>query len=161
MHGHAVLERFPWVRDLSDARLVTFLREPLAGAISLWRYQCRHVPWDAGSESATPKNIEEYLIDGYNHNRYQKWISRSGRTLEQYFMVGIVERFDDSVQLLADMAGWGEISYESVNLATGDQPDINPTVADRFKQMNEGDYKLWHDARRRLDRQLRHQGKAF
>src|SRR5215211_1430214 len=44
IHGHAVLERFPWVRDLPDARFVMFLRDPLAGALSLWRYQRRLEP---------------------------------------------------------------------------------------------------------------------
>src|SRR5205085_7394836 len=41
IHGHAVLERFRWVLDRPEARFITFLRDPLAGAISLWRYQRR------------------------------------------------------------------------------------------------------------------------
>ena len=99
IHGHGVFRRFPWVASVPDARFITFLRDPLAGAISLWRHERRLTPWDP-SEEARPcsEDVEEYLLEQYNHNRYCQWIRLSERSLEEFFFVGVVERFDESMQ---------------------------------------------------------------
>jgi hypothetical protein len=105
IHGRAVLERFPWVRDHPHTRFITFLREPLAGAISLWRSQTRFVPWNAANHQSAPADVADFLLNQYNHNRYRKWIERSGRSLEEYFFVGLVERFDVSMITLFSLCG--------------------------------------------------------
>ena len=157
IHGHAVFERFSWVTAVPDARFVTFLREPLTSAVSFWRYERRaHTPWDPRAEMRPcSADVEEYLLEQYNHNRYSQWIARAERRLEEFFFVGLVERFDESMATLFRLCGWPSIDYGHENRSEGSVPGVRPATAQLFRERNADDYDLWRRADALLEQHLR------
>jgi hypothetical protein len=153
IHGHAVYDRFPWIVGVPDARFITFLREPLASAVSLWRYQRRpHTPWGPVAEAQLfSDDLEEYLLEQHNHNRYRKWIGRSQRSLEEFFFVGVVESFDESMDVLFRLCGWCPIPYGHENRSAGPPPAVSQATAETFRQRSNEDYALWHRAKGLLE----------
>ena len=151
IHGHAVFDRFPWVTEAPDARFVVFLREPLAGAVSLWRYKKSVKAWDPAAESWAAVGLEEYLLEEYNHNRYSKWIGRSRRRLEEFFFVGVVERIDESMAMLFRLLGWPVTDYGHENKSEGVAPTVPLEIETLFRERNAEDYAFWQRAQALLD----------
>lgn len=151
IHGHAIFDRFPWVTGVPDARFLVFLREPLAGAVSLWRHRHRVKPWDPATERWTPVGLDEYLLEEYNHNRYSQWIGRSQRRLEEFFFVGVVERFDESMEMLFRLLGWPVTNYGHENRSEGGPPTIPLKVEEEFRERNAEDCTLWQRSQALLD----------
>lgn len=154
IHGHAVLERFPWVREVPDARFITFLRDPMDGAVSLWRHLERLVPWDPSLPASPRHTVEDFLLNHYNHNRYCKWFQRSGRRIGQFFFVGVVERFGESMSVLSKLCGWPTPVYGH-DEAPGQRPQLEMTVIEAFRTQNSDDYTLFRHANALLDGHLR------
>ena len=112
----------------------------------------------ASASLSTSANVEEYLLEQYNHNRYCLWLRSSDRSLEEFFYVGVVERFDESMQGLYRLCGWPAIDYGHENRSEGMAPVVSPATEDLFRQRNAEDYALWHQAEVLLEEHLPHGG---
>jgi len=69
-----------------------------------------------------------------------------------YFFLGLVERFDDSLALLAQLMGWRDVSYEK-RCVTRDKPgadDLPPSALDSIRQYNQLDIRLYGMLRNKL-----------
>jgi hypothetical protein len=96
-----------------------------------------------------------FLAEQYNHNAYQKWLARAGRDLSGFCSVGIVERFDESLWLLARRLGWPPVASRQENVAPDRPPAVASEVAARFRQTNAADYAIYSQATALLDEGLR------
>lgn len=150
IHGHAIFDRFAWVTGVPDASFVVFLRDPLAGAVSLWRYKKRTEP-RSSSEEPFSMALDEYLLEEYNNNRYCQWIARSERRLEEFLLAGVVERFDESMEVLCHLLGWPAMNYGHENRSEGKEPAVSISVRKQFRTRNAEDYALWQRAQTLLD----------
>ncbi len=79
----------------------------------------------------------------------------SERSLEEFFFVGVVERFDESIRALFHLCGWRVIDYGHENRSEGVAPVVAPATADVFRQRNAEDYALWKRAEVLLEEHLR------
>ena len=148
IHGHGVIKRFPWVLRVPDARWITFLREPLARAVSMFRFRQRYRPWDSTVDSEPPpEDLATFLLEQHDHNAYAQWFAKSGRSPNDFFFVGISERFDDSIVVLSRMMGWQGPQYSSKNRSPGPAPSVSSDVAKRFREVNSEDCDIYAKAK--------------
>jgi len=148
IHGHGVIKRFPWVLEVPDARWITFLREPLARAVSMFRFRQRYRSWDSSVErEPAPGDLTTFLLEQHNHNAYAQWFTKSGRSPSDFFFVGISERFHDSITILSRMMGWSAFQYSSKNRSSRPAPSVPEEVAKRFQNLNSEDCEIYAKAR--------------
>jgi hypothetical protein len=86
------------------------------------------------------------------------------RNIEEHFaVVGLTERFDESLLLIQDAFGWPDVRYERENV-TRDKPKAMTVPADAVKSMQRYhglDIELYEFARRRFEAQLAQAGAPF
>jgi hypothetical protein len=154
IHGHGIVQdRFsPLLGSRPNQRWITFLRDPLASAISSYYHRVRgeedRKPWNPAFED---EGLEHFLTGDdvkacYGHNRYGKWLDRAGRKLRDFSFVGITERFDESVFLLFHTFGWEPVPYGRLNVGGYPRMDIPEKVERTFRERNSADYNLYHEA---------------
>lgn len=120
-HGHAVLDKFANnLAALPNVKWMTFLRDPLRSAVSLYHYGVKHGTiremgldqWLTGTEMFCWPDPP-----AYNHNRFSKWIGRARTSWDQFDLIGLTEYFDESIQLASDWnIGDQKITYAITQL---------------------------------------------
>jgi hypothetical protein len=84
--------------------------------------------------------------------------------LEAYFpVVGLAERFDESLVLMQCLFGWLDVSYERRNV-TRDRPrldEVAPETIELIREMNRHDAELCGFARRLFERRVAALGEGF
>lgn len=156
IHGHGVFERFEkTIRAHARVKWMIFLREPLAGAISLYEYRKRYVAWGEAENKFADPGLEEFLLHGYNHDRYHQWVALAGVPPEEFELIGITERFDESILVLAMRLGWDlDLAYRPTNIGNYPPHQLSPALVEKFRSLNERDYALYDGAQGLLDRQI-------
>ena len=153
-HGHAVLDNFCDVLyKLPNTRWVSFLRDPLRSAISLYHYGISQGTvqeigihnWLTSTETFCWPNPP-----GYNHNRFSKWIARAKTSWDQFDIVGITEYFDQSIDLISRELNWPVIEYSSRNVGSYKSPELSDSIIEEFKRLNSNDYQIYDKAVKRL-----------
>ncbi len=88
-------------------------------------------------------------------------LEKARHNLQHHFaVVGIQERFDDTLLLLHQALGWNKLWYRRQNV-THNRPlrdDCPPETLERIKQMNMLDIELYTEMRARFDEIVRQQG---
>lgn len=165
-------------------RIATILRDPVTRTVSNYRHLLRH-PNVGGATPLIERgmSLEESLDVPaiHNDNVYTRWLSgledplapagvgevpydyfeRAKRVLEtEMVAVGITERFDDSLLLIADGFGWPMPWYHRRNVSRGRShgTSLDSAVVRRIRRMNEMDCELYEIARRRFESDLRWSG---
>jgi len=160
IHGHGIFQDFmDTIRRHGDVKWITFLRDPLRGAISGYFFGKRRHAELGDSAPFTDRGLETWLTHteefhfpdppGYNHNRYSKWFEK--RPAEKYDYIGITEAFDECLVLLYRMFDWEPLYYTPENVGGYAAPDLPESLVSRFRELNEKDYSIYDAARRRLD----------
>lgn len=152
IHGHDIDRFLPLIRAIPREQVcwITFLRDPLAGAVSLWHYTGRYRGWD-GRRAEAGTDLHAYLRTGYNHDRYGKWLSRLGIAEADLAFTGIVEQFDRSIDRLRERLGWPGVGpYESRNVGGYAVPTLPASLVDEFHAANANDYAMYERAVERL-----------
>jgi hypothetical protein len=169
VYGHDVLVMFPELLERADnARWFTFLRDPLSLAVSLYFHARRAL----GPSGFVDRGLSHWLTHQeayrwpnppcHSHNHYRSWFEDGGRSFEQFEFVGISERFDESMSLLADEFGWELPAYHSRNIRPEPRPALDTDVVERFKRLNQDDYALYDAASVRLARKsAKHQAQRM
>ncbi len=160
------------------ARYISFVRDPVRRVISNYYQHQRMVA--ANELDGEKLTLEEYLelrpdvldnfqsrfISGLDLNtsspkeRYKKALAN----IDQYYsFVGVVERFDESLLILAKMYNWPHITYEKLNTtARSDSLSrIDPSVIERIREANQYDFALYQHVSTLLDEKIRLQGDRF
>lgn len=156
-HGHAVLDKFANnLAALPNVKWMTFLRDPLRSAVSLYHYGVKHGTiremgldqWLTGTEMFCWPDPP-----AYNHNRFSKWIGRARTSWDQFDLIGLTEYFDESIQLASEVLGWPDVEYTSQNVRTYGDPNLNESTINVFRRLNSDDYIVYDKAIRRLQGQ--------
>lgn len=151
-----------------DLRYVTFIRHPFSRAISLYYFEKKH---SVGSH-ISQKSFREYVKQRPTHDRaISNWqsfnISSRGsfehakELLDDFLMVGVVERFDLSLILLQECLGadyFHHIGYTIQNVSKNKHYYIDNLPADireELTYLNREDLKLYEYARKRLEEDLK------
>lgn len=152
---------------------ITLIREPVALAISQYRFVLR-TPNHRLHETVTSSgmSLDEYVRGGVSlevDNSQTRVISgdvatpfgevttemleTAKRHIEERFsMVGLTERFDESIVWLSELFGWSKLSYVRVKVAPkSQQAPVDPGTIRYLEELNCFDGDLYSFAERRLD----------
>jgi hypothetical protein len=152
---------------------VTIVRDPVERIISYYYYVARrpdhfHHQVVAGGKMSLAEYIE--LPHIWVHDAQAKifagfdspslpprdLLALAMDNLAQYFaVVGLTERFDETLARIGRHMNWPPISYQPTNV-TKDRPkqtQISPALLDRIRELNQLDLELYDWAVRRFERQ--------
>lgn len=150
--GYYIHERYPEFADSSRFRLMTFLRDPLATRLSLFRYEAMH--------NARNKDwsMEARLLKRPNWmaDRFPATAANYKAILDRYFFVGIVEDYQAGIDCLADVLGKPRQRIPHVNVTATPREiaddSIPADLIERFRQANELEYAIYDYAVERWQR---------
>lgn len=165
------------------ARYFTMLREPVKRAISHYHAYARRavrdgrLPSDVPIETViaartvqAPDNIQTRQLSGHaslNDPPFgecsREMLDEAKQNVDRYFdFVGLTERFDESVVLLAETYGWQNLAYTPVNV--WDSPaadDLSSETTSRIAEENLLDVALYEFVQERFARLVAAQGSDF
>jgi hypothetical protein len=176
--GHG---QFGLHRELPDAcTYITILRDPVARAVSAFGHVLR-TPSHRLHSLVVESNMTlmDYATGGLTEES-DNWqtrclagdpqpplgtcgpelLERAKRNIEEHFaVVGISERFDETLVLLRRRLGWRRIYYVPLNTAGGAaQMTLNARQRECILDCNSLDRDLYHYAAQRLQSELGHAG---
>jgi hypothetical protein len=173
IHGHMLFwETVEWP---GDARLFTVLRDPVDRVISHY-YWLRGRKAEAGATLRA--SLEEAVTDGTIRDNLQTRVlagadpagvadrpllERAIARLDRFAVVGLTERFDATLLLLARTFGWAEPYYERENVNSERPPrsDISRDAIALIESRNALDRELYEHAKARFARDCAAQGPTF
>jgi len=146
--GHPELYGFKdFVEAFPSCPSVVFFRSPQKHIYSLHQYDCRV----AGCKDTFEEFIERPHTVNYQSNHM------CGVSLDDITVVGIVERFSESLELLSACVG-RKVKFRRDNVGKHNSWDplkvASPTVWKRFQELNVDDYELYERASERLEKDL-------
>jgi len=143
-------------------RYVTILRDPLDRVVSFYRHQSRDQEseyFQAIADGATLLDLVESgcchqvnnhmvrIVSGYEGSEPvhdQQVLDRAMANLADFECVGLAERMDDSVALIAERLGWPSVpTVPRLNVTPGDDPLIDSTTREAVLSQNALDLKLY------------------
>ena len=165
IHGHNIVNQYQeLLAEIQNQYWITFLREPLEGAISLYYFTRKSLNKNPDKPMFEDRGLDAWLLNtekarwpfphGYPNNRYSRAIKRADKTIDQFDFVGITERFDESMQCMCDIFDWVHMPSESKNQGVYTAPDIDQSVLASFLANNSEDYVLYELATKKLNSAL-------
>lgn len=168
----------------SDAAYITVLREPVARMISTFHHLRSEgrLPADAPLRNYLDlrkhfglfkfDNCQTRYLAGENGVAIdvppgectRDMLELAKRRLEKdLFWLGVTERFDESVLLLADLIGWRRPRYvrARVTSASDRAPAVDDQAMLEMRELNALDIELHAHAMQLLDARIRAQGESF
>ena len=165
IHGHSIMNEYEHlIASVKNQQWITFLRDPLEGAISLYYFTRKSLNKNPSKPLFEDRGLDAWLLNtekarwpfphGYPNNRYSSAIRRTTKSIEQFDFVGVTERFDESMRCMFSLFGWDNLSYKTRNKGLYTTPHIDPEIVARFKVNNSKDYTLYNLATKNLDTAL-------
>lgn len=160
--GHYLYER---ARNMS---LAEFLRDPIMQA-QIRNLQTRHIAFDfdlkamaAEFDPSSPHimALEEKINKMFSELSVDvddSLVEVAKQRLEEFVFVGIVERFDDSMDLLAKALSWPKVQdYETRNTSPEKlcHEDIPKELLTKITELNQADIELYEYACRLFEKRL-------
>ncbi|NJN67448.1 MAG: sulfotransferase family 2 domain-containing protein [Chloroflexaceae bacterium] len=172
------------------AAYFTLLRHPVSRAIS--HYQCalrrgrghlydtlkaNHMDLDAclrGGHALDLENLQTKWLTGlfpesetdpsvFRSQEAEKLTEARQNLREHFLVVGLSERFDETLLILKKQFGWKHVFYTRLNVAphrTGPEP-ISDETRLLIERCNQLDMALYHDAQGRFEKTVAEQGPSF
>lgn len=175
VHGHIP---YGYHRCLpQDVRYMTVLREPVDRIISTYYYILRRpdhylhgelnggvslLDYVTSDRYLENDNLQTRLLAGEQvyHNPYgslgQAEYDLAREHLDDFAMVGLTERFDESVLLMRELLGFRKTAFRSRNV-TRTRPrreEVSEEVLAAVRERNRWDLELYGESVRRFERQL-------
>jgi galactose-3-O-sulfotransferase len=152
-------------------RYLTFLRHPAERLVSLYAYEQQQTSASPAHSSHRPIEawIEARLQEDNAVTNFQTYHLLGGRSFDQldleqarplvdsFFFVGIVERFDQSLLLLASRLrkSYVDFTYRKLNVTrSAERFPISAAARQRLLELNQLDLQLYEYAAQRLERDL-------
>lgn len=163
IHGHQVIKDWgDYIQTQTQIRWLTFLRDPLLGAISFYYFTRKRLLADPANPLFDDRGLNAWLLNreqhswpnppGYPFNRYSKFLRQTGQKPREIDFIGLTDRFDESMFLMYSQFGWQPVHYVASNQGAYDAPDIEPDVLAEFREINAADFRLYEMAGKLLDR---------
>ena len=180
IHGHT---KFGFHKHLHQpAQYITMLREPISRVVSLYYFTHHNPNRDIPPHKHCP-TLSSYLdthLKAFNNNQTRaiagpqavkvpfgeeppEMLELAKQNLEQFLMVGITERFDESVIVLKYTLGLQHILYSRIN-ENSQRPTLDKiAIADieRIQEYNTLDLQLYDYANKLLDQKIGQLGNTF
>jgi hypothetical protein len=169
-HGHMLFwPDFAWPEG---TEFVTMLRDPVERVIS-------HYYWLRSRKERYTKSLSEAVRDGLIDDNLQtrvisgmmpphgelpqEALDLAVERLERFSVVGLTERFDESVVLLTRTLGWRRMVYTRENVTPNRKPldEISNEEIELIHEYNALDLELYAAARRHFKKQVQEQDDAF
>lgn len=152
LEGYYLRQRYPEVFASNRFRVFTFVREPLALQVSLYRFlQKKGQP--------TLETAEAHIFTRPNYLARMLSVDEGNfeESMKKYFFIGILERAQESMDRLALAIGKKPIELPWVNRTQGggeesDTHGLSSEVMERFRSVNALDYRIYEYCLERFDR---------
>ncbi|MBD1381914.1 sulfotransferase family 2 domain-containing protein [Metabacillus arenae] len=148
---------------------ITMLRDPIDRVISIYYYLLRS-PGHNLYDKVKDISFEDFVLDDkfrrqtenlqtlFISGKSSKELSIAKHNLKNYFsVVGIMERFDESLFLMSQEFGWKNINYKKKNV-TKNRPakeDFSEKIIDKLKEKNELDIELYEYGKELFEEKLK------
>jgi carbon monoxide dehydrogenase subunit G len=170
VHGHILF--WPDIEWPEGTQFLTLLRDPVERAIS-------HYFWLRARNRRFSKSLEQAITEGSIHDNLQTRVLAASmppfgettdemledalRSLERLTVIGLTERFDESLVLATRRLGWRRMLYRRENVTPDRKPReaIQPRVIDLVKRYNALDIELYERASKQFEREVEDQGEGF
>jgi hypothetical protein len=172
IHGHIMF--WPEIVWSPSTRFFTLLRDPVERVIShfYWlrerstRFSEKVELDDAVCRGAIPDNLQTRVLSASVApvgELPDKALEQAIASLDRFTVVGLTERFDETLVLLSREFGWRRTTYERANVTPERTPrkEIPPETVELIQHLNSLDMKLYAHARTRFDRDVARQGDGF
>jgi hypothetical protein len=143
--GHYHLEksflhqRYPnW--KANDYKLFTFLRDPLELQISLYHYEIRNNRVSADEPIENRLLLRKNYIAGRIPCNDSNYLSM----LQRYFFIGIVEKYQESFDLLLRLIDKPPVQLKIYNESSRKNIKLSDEFISEFKEINQLDYKIYN-----------------
>ena len=170
VHGHFLF--WPDIEWPDGTQFLTLLRDPVERAIS-------HYFWLRARNPRFKKSLEEAISEGSISDNLQtrvlaarmpafgetteEMLEDALRSLDRVNVIGLTERFDESLVLATRTLGWRRMLYRRENVTPDRKPReaIAPRVIDLVKRYNALDLELYESASKRFEQAIEAQGDGF
>ena len=164
-------------------RHITFVREPLAHVVSQYRYVRRNPDYAFYSEVRQRSFLDYLILDSgyemqarllaFNKNlwdeprslrRRQMIFGRMSANVHRFSVIGVTERFDESLVLMKRLLGWKELPvYRPTNVAPAGEDEVylSPKALVPTQRHLTISRILYRWANERLDSQIASEGPSF
>jgi len=170
IHGHILYwDDLPWP---DGTAFFTLLRNPIERALSHYYWlRARNSKFelpleDAIAQGAVPDNLQTRVIAGSNPP-FGETSAEMLRTaidhLARFSVVGLTERFDESVALMTRTFGWQPRLYATANATPNRQPraEIAPETLRLIERHNALDVELYQHAKTKFEEDIAQCGPDF
>jgi hypothetical protein len=172
LSGHIAYD--PRVAMAADSRFFSMVREPVKRAISHYHAYIRRQVQQKGVDPKkftierviderplyVPDNMQTRVFSGHSDLEdppygqcSREMLEVAKRNIELHFdIVGLTERFGESVVLLSEIYGWSNLVYSPVNVwATPDASALSPDTVRTIRGENRLDLELYDFVRARFE----------
>jgi hypothetical protein len=148
----------------------TVVREPVARVVSGYRYIRRtpqHLHYDAARDMSLERMVRSGRWPAADNQQSraiandwstpfgqcgQETLAAATRNLEERFVVvGLTERFDETLILLERAFGWRKLQYVALNTAPKRRVDLDRDAARAIEELNSLDRELYASVRARFE----------
>lgn len=151
IHGHFSPENLDKKMLLPEqVPFITWLRDPVERVISNFYYLEKRLKEELDEEgkglnilSKMQRSLTEYAQDEINRNRISKFLS--GKPIESFLFVGIVEHYAEDLNRLAQLLEWNSYEVLKQNV-TGSKRDVSPEIREKIKSLNSEDVRIYEQA---------------
>lgn len=157
LHGHLYYHELKDIHQHSNAKVITWLRDPVERVISNYKFFIRGLK----DPSINPQNyaankhrVSETLLDyaslEENRNRMSKFLK--GIDLNDLFFIGFLENFETDVHRLANLLNWNikSIPRLNTNKTTTNKIPIDNKLKKTIKELNLADFEIYQKSQKMI-----------
>jgi SAM-dependent methyltransferase len=140
-NGIYLKDRYPEIFEKeNEFKLFTFVRDPMKMRISLYYYVRNRGGFQKFKLKQVLLNTPNFLSRLFpcDESNYKE-------VLDRYFFIGIVEKMQESIDILAKKLNKKSIIVPRVNVSDKDSQleEITPEITEEFKRLNKLDYLIY------------------
>ena len=148
LHGHFHYPEIKTLHQRTGAKLVTWLRDPVERVCSNFRffkYRLENTEVNPQNYERNKHRIQETLLEYASLPECQNVMTRftTGASLEDFFFIGLQERFTKDVHLLGKQLNWGAFDVPYENVSTPQKHTLSKEELDLLRKWNAADIQLY------------------